>query len=66
MVSASDGWIVGYDPQGSSGTILHYMGRKWTQVTTSISNSLYSVAMVSASDGWATGDHGTILHYVGG
>jgi hypothetical protein len=28
--------------------------------------SLSSVAMVSASEGWAVGDSGTILHYTGG
>ena len=28
--------------------------------------SLYSVAMVSASEGWAVGEAGTILHYTGG
>jgi hypothetical protein len=69
MVSATDSWAVGYDRLTSSGTILHYIGRKWTQVTTAIPiipNDLVSVAMVSAIDGWAGADHGTILHYIGG
>ena len=29
-------------------------------------NNLRSVAMVSAGEGWAVGDGGTILHYTGG
>ena len=56
MVSATDAWAVGYDPDSSGGTILHYTGSQWIQVTTSISAALVSVAMVSATDGWAVGN----------
>ncbi|MBU1488130.1 PKD domain-containing protein, partial [bacterium] len=34
-------------------------------VGTPTSNSSYSVSMVSATDGWAVGGYGTILHYDG-
>jgi hypothetical protein len=37
----------------------------WTQSINSTSYSLYSVAMLSASDGWAVGTAGTILQYTG-
>ena len=37
----------------------------WQVSPSPTSNSLHSVAMVSASDGWAVGGCGTILHYTG-
>ena len=38
----------------------------WSTVSSPTTNDLYSVFMVSASDGWAVGSWGTILHYTGG
>jgi len=37
----------------------------WSTVTSPTTNFLYSVFMVGASDGWAVGYGGTILHYSG-
>ena len=37
----------------------------WSSVTSPTGNDLESVFMVSASEGWAVGDYGTILHYTG-
>ena len=38
----------------------------WSQATVPVTNSLQGVSMVSATDGWAVGDGGAILHYTGG
>ena len=57
MVSSSDVWAVG------SG-IMHYDGRHWQLVTEPTDASLSSIAMLSATDGWAAGEH-TLLHYDG-
>lgn len=58
--------------QPDNSIILRYHDGRWDEYaripgpTASISFSLDSVAMVSASDGWAVGVDGTILHYTGG
>ena len=59
MVSANDGWAVGY------GGILHWNGNNWIQATSPVTYTLNSVTMVSSNDGWAVGDSGTILHWNG-
>ena len=61
MESTADGWAV-----GDHGTILHYSGGQWTQVSDPTSSVLASVALVSATDGWVVGWDGTILHYGSG
>ncbi len=77
MVSASEGWAVGYTPNGTGphpagpqmGLIAHYQNGAWTTQRTVAGPasdtffSLSAVAMVSASEGWAVGNEGTILHY---
>lgn len=58
FTSSTDGWAV-----GGSGTMLHWNGSDWRQVTGPTTDDLFSVAMVSADDGWAVGDK--ILHWDG-
>ena len=50
MVLATNGWAVGY-----KGTILHWNGSAWSAVTSPTTNTLTSISMVSANDGWAVG-----------
>jgi photosystem II stability/assembly factor-like uncharacterized protein len=38
----------------------------WRTVNSPTTWGLSSIAMVSASEGWAVGNNGTILHYAGG
>jgi len=61
MVSATEGWIVG------SETIMHWNGSNWSRTETPDVGdrdlSLYSISMLSASDGWAAGD--VLLHWDG-
>lgn len=80
MVSASEGWAVGYDPGGTrshqtgpqKGLIAHYHNGVWQAQSTFASPSddasfyLSAVAMVSASEGWAVGQEGVIVHYLNG
>jgi len=56
-------WIV-----GEAGTIYHFFpGGGWQQVDPSPTTAdLWSIALVSATEAWAVGDNGTILHYAGG
>jgi len=64
MVGADDGWAVGY-----KGTIIHWDGTEWSNVTSPTTANLYSLHMVSADDGWAVGYpvgyYGTIIHWDG-
>jgi hypothetical protein len=39
---------------------------QWRSVTSPTTEVLSCIAMVSASEGWAIGEHGTILHYMAG
>ena len=65
MLSASNGWAVGYSPAGGGqATIIHWDGSQWTGVpgpTTGAGGYLDSVHMVSAQDGWAVGIQGAAL-----
>jgi photosystem II stability/assembly factor-like uncharacterized protein len=70
MVSAADGWAVGYvtpadDANGLTAVLMHYTHGRWSRVATSIGGRVNSVSMVSASEGWAVGDTGLLLHYDG-
>lgn len=65
MLSATEGWIV-----GTCGIILQYSGGQWNPPSCCSPSSwnykgLYSVAIVSSSEAWASGDWG-YLHYSGG
>jgi hypothetical protein len=72
MDAPNDGWALGFqnNPNGqpivsSSDLYLHYTGGQWVSVkgpaeTESIGPTVF---MLSASEGWAVGDGGMILHY---
>ena len=60
-MTASFGWAVGH-----SGEIRRYNGSAWETAVTPTTNELIDVAIVSATDVWAAGTGGTILHYTGG
>lgn len=78
MVSATEGWAVGgycgcgtgrgsNSPSGS--LILHYQNGVWSEATNPshpLSQYLFDIAMSSATEGWAAGFGGTLLHYSGG
>lgn len=51
---------------GSDGLIVHGPSGAWTQVASPTDQTLWSVGMVSPTEGWAVGDQGTILHYQNG
>lgn len=61
VAEAADGevWIAGTGTQGNcalDATLFHYDGSRWTrEPVTPSSASLYNLAMLSASDGWAVG-----------
>jgi hypothetical protein len=58
--AASDGWSFGYH------TIFRWDGSEWEEYWfVPTANELRSVDMVSAIDGWAVGDLGTIIHWDG-
>lgn len=62
MVSAADGWAVGYYSGGQQQTplLLHYDGRRWQQVTIAAQTGQpWQVQMLSATDGWMAGQHFT-------
>jgi len=75
LSSSGDGWIVGCSTGGcGSGAgepvLVHWNGNSFTRGTSSaITSDLFSVFMLSPSEGWAVGGIGTtpvILHYTGG
>jgi photosystem II stability/assembly factor-like uncharacterized protein len=65
IVAQDDVWAVGVDHMDSSGKsfIVHWNGSTWGPIPNPGSKMLSSVSMISASDGWAVGYAGTILHY---
>lgn len=59
MVSPNDGWLVG-------SYILHYQHGEWNRVTDCLKDRwgpLRDIVMLEATEGWAVGRNGTILHY---
>ncbi len=66
MVSPSDGWAVGgggANCPSQPSVLLHWNGTTWNEIPSPVSQTLNSVAMISADEGWAVGEAGTILHY---
>jgi len=64
MLSATDGWAVGWDGSTLDGLILHYDGHSWKQVQGPINSyGFSSLQMLSDTDGWAT--DGWVVHYDG-
>lgn len=81
MLSPSEGWAVGekeatQDLENGAtgmtynGVILHYTNGRWAVSATHPLAYLYSISMVSPTEGWAAGtDYSTfplLLHYTGG
>ena len=75
LSSSGDGWIVGCSTGGcGSGAgepvLVHWNGNSFTRGTSAaITSDLFSVFMLTTSEGWAVGGIGTtpvILHYTGG
>ncbi|MDF1760047.1 MAG: hypothetical protein P1U40_05890 [Coxiellaceae bacterium] len=50
---------------GDKGFILKYDGTNWTKVTSSTSDDLFGVQVISANEAWAVGDDGTVLRWNG-
>lgn len=60
MVAQNDGWAV-----GDAGTLLHYTGQGWANVSSPTVVDLSAVRALSANDVWVVGFGGLILHYDG-
>ncbi len=58
--SGSDVFAVGF-----AGTILHYDGSAWSEMSSGTTRRLYGMWGSSGSDVFAVGEAGTILHYDG-
>ncbi len=63
--SITDVWAVGSTDSYTIGTIGHWNGSKWKQHSSNTNNSLLSVSGRNATDVWAVGHKGTVLHYSG-
>ena len=73
MVSDTAGWAVGTDTNfgPSDPVLMNYAGTGWASmpatiqpwILTDTNHGLNAVYMLSATDGWAVGDDGTMLHY---
>ncbi len=56
MLSATDGWAIGYQDVGSQSLLLHYDGHSWKQVLDTNAPGVYGphrLYMLSDTDGWA-------------
>jgi photosystem II stability/assembly factor-like uncharacterized protein len=63
ILSADDIWTV-----GDEGTILHYDGVQWNEITSSAIDNTFSLTAVTATSKhnvWVTGSLGVLLHYDG-
>ena len=80
MVSSTDVWAVGQNQAGSMGVFWHWtgiagLGGGWNMPQAPVACpasvvspncGIYSVFMVSPTEGWAVGAGGVIFHYFGG
>ncbi len=72
MDSPTDGWAVGFVPGDPGANVLprnlylHYTGGQWLQVDGPGMDGLNAVSLLSASEGWAVGMRGIIMHYLNG
>ena len=57
-LSVTDVWVV-----GDYGTITHWDGSSWQDVSSPTSDTLNAVSMHSSTNGWAVGSNGTIIRY---
>lgn len=65
MAAPGEGWAVGLDPAAGKGIILRAQKGMWAVDVGIATPALRAVALVSAVEGWAVGDGGTILHLTG-
>ncbi|MGP8068746.1 MAG: Loki-CTERM sorting domain-containing protein [Candidatus Bathyarchaeia archaeon] len=79
MVSSTNVWAVGQDQAGANGIFWHWtgtagLGGGWNMPQAAVpcptlvakgNCGIYSVFMVSSTEGWAVGAGGMILHYFG-
>jgi len=66
VASAFTGLSVSNSPGAQAeATTANLQNFNWTKVSSPVTTILNSVAMVSANDGWAVGENGTLLHYDG-
>lgn len=63
-VAPDDVWVAEAD--GTGKRFLHRVGGAWQKVSAPIRDGINNIAMVSASEGWAVGDAGQMLHYAHG
>jgi hypothetical protein len=56
--ASNDVWVVGF-----YGNIGHWDGATWSLVASPTAQNLFAVSGASASDLWAVGEGGVILHY---
>lgn len=66
-LTASDAWAVGGISGETEGTLLHWDGANWVNVSPPATgaNSYQAVTMVASDDVWAVGNLGTIIHWDG-
>lgn len=65
MFDENHGWVAGGG--FGYGSIARYANGKWlSEPVPSEAHYLHDVAAISADEGWAVGDNGTILHRIGG
>ena len=64
LVSPTEAWFVG-DSSDISG-IAHVKDGQWSGTANPNGQSLNGVVMLSATEGWAVGNNGTILHFIKG
>src|SRR3990172_9946084 len=57
MISSTEGWAI------SGRRFLHYAGESWEFHPMRTAEPMFTIAMVSADEGWATQESGVILHY---
>ena len=71
MVGPTDVWAVGSDLTGVNGVFWHWtgvpgLGGGWSFQAGAPGTPLFSVFMVSSTEGWAVGSGAVIYHYFGG
>ena len=56
MVSASDGWTGGWNPEQYQTIFLHWNGSTWQPISSNVTaDDIPDIAMLSGTDGWAIG-----------
>jgi photosystem II stability/assembly factor-like uncharacterized protein len=62
MVSADEGYIVGFDFDPIDGVILRWDGSAWTEETIPDTGRLFDIAAAAPAEPWAVGENGRLLH----